>query len=45
MKQDHQRADGIIVGAGPAGWALAAELGWRGNSVILLEYDDGIDLI
>jgi 2-polyprenyl-6-methoxyphenol hydroxylase-like FAD-dependent oxidoreductase len=35
-------ADVIVVGAGPVGLALAADLGSRGRSVILLERGDGV---
>jgi 2-polyprenyl-6-methoxyphenol hydroxylase-like FAD-dependent oxidoreductase len=31
----------LIVGAGPVGLALAGDLGWRGNSCILVEKTDG----
>ncbi|MFA5702852.1 MAG: FAD-dependent monooxygenase [Advenella sp.] len=34
--------DVIIIGGGPVGLALAAELGWRNNRCILLEQSDGI---
>ena len=32
----------IVIGGGPVGLALAGELGWRGNSVILHEQGDGL---
>ena len=31
----------LIVGGGPVGLALAAELGWRGVACLLLEQGDG----
>ncbi len=36
-----QRTPVLIVGAGPVGLALAAELGWRGIACTLLEQGDG----
>ena len=36
------RANVLIIGGGPAGLALAAELGWRGVSSILIEQGDGV---
>ncbi|MFA5491215.1 MAG: FAD-dependent monooxygenase, partial [Candidimonas sp.] len=33
--------DVVIIGGGPVGLALAAELGWRGQRCILLEQTDG----
>ena len=35
-------ADVMIVGGGPVGLALAGELAWRGNSVLLIEQTDGV---
>jgi 2-polyprenyl-6-methoxyphenol hydroxylase-like FAD-dependent oxidoreductase len=40
--QRQNRANVLIVGGGPAGLALAAELGWRGVSSILIEQGDGV---
>lgn len=34
--------DVVIVGGGPVGLALAGDLGWRGNSVCLIEQSDGV---
>ncbi len=31
----------LIVGGGPVGLALAAELGWRGTECVLIEQTDG----
>ncbi len=42
MVLKHDGADVVIVGGGPVGLALAGELGWRGNSAILLEQSDGV---
>ncbi|MCK9512526.1 MAG: FAD-dependent monooxygenase [Pigmentiphaga sp.] len=36
--------DVVIIGGGPVGLALAAELGWRGQRCILLEQTDGVVL-
>jgi 2-polyprenyl-6-methoxyphenol hydroxylase-like FAD-dependent oxidoreductase len=38
---DHN-TDAVIIGGGPVGLALAAELGWRGRRCTLLEQSDGI---
>ena len=32
----------LIVGGGPVGLALAAELGWRGVKCFLVEQTDGV---
>lgn len=32
----------LIVGAGPVGLALAAELGWRGVACLIIEQSDGV---
>ncbi len=42
MMQRHDRTSVLIVGGGPAGLALAAELGWRGVRCILVEQGDGV---
>ena len=31
----------LIVGGGPVGLALAADLGWRGTECVLIEQTDG----
>ena len=33
--------DVVIIGGGPVGLALAAELGWRGIAAVVLEQSDG----
>lgn len=37
-----QRIPVLIVGGGPVGLALAAELGWRGVACMLIEQGDGV---
>jgi 2-polyprenyl-6-methoxyphenol hydroxylase-like FAD-dependent oxidoreductase len=36
-----ERIPVLIVGGGPVGLALAAELGWRGIACMLVEQSDG----
>lgn len=41
MNADPQRYPVVIAGGGPTGLALAAELGWRGVSCLVVEQGDG----
>ena len=41
MNADSQRYPVVIAGGGPTGLALAAELGWRGVSCLVIEQGDG----